>query len=194
MGISSLIHAAHTTGEMSTFMDMDLQTFRDIERSNLEAPIFLTQALLDNIKGSNGSCRILLFGAPPNETFKPVPTGGSLFMTKCALKYMANVMKVEMKDLAQIGYIEPGMTRTEFIEEWANCGKGPLSTMLQGRLSRGEVFSAKETAQWIAAILELSNEAFNVAVHKEDNPEQSYGVELTETPERKGAFYKIPNK
>lgn len=188
-----LAHCAHCTGEISTLMNMDLETFRDIERSNIEAPIFLTQALLENIKSSSGKCRILIFGAPPSETFKPVPTGGSLFMTKCALKYMANVLRIEMKNVAKIGYVEPGMTKTEFIEGWSN-GSGPFSQMLKGRIEKGHCYSAEETAEWLSAVLNLDDEAFEVAAHKEDNPEQSYGVKLTETPERTGAMYNIPTK
>jgi len=184
--LAVLAHIAHAT-TLTPLLDMDLETHRDIQRSNIEAPIFLTKALLDNIKATHGKCRIILTGAPVADAYKPIPTGGSLFMTKVAIKYLANVLRLEMKGVAQIGYIEPGLTRTPFIDN-ATSSKGPLGMMVTKRIAANQYYTQETTGEWIVALLKQTDEVFASAVHKEDNPAQAYGVEFPETPERKGKW------
>jgi len=181
-----LAHIAHAY-KIAPLMDMDLDTHRDIQRSNIEAPIFLTKALLDNIKAANGECRMILCGAPVNDAYKPVPTAGSLFMTKVAIRYLANVLRLEMKGVAQIGYIEPGLTKTPFAEGLLN-ETGALKEMVEKRIQSGQIYSQETTGEWIMALIKQPKDVFETAIHKEDNPNQSYGVTFPETPERLGKW------
>jgi len=185
--IHVLAHIAHAY-KIAPLMEMDLESHRDIQRSNIEAPIFLTQALFKNIKNANGDCKMILCGAPPNDVYKSIPTGGSLFMTKCAIRYIANVLRLEMKDICQIGYVEPGLTKTPFVEELLNEKPGPLKNMAKTRLAAGHFYTQETTGEWIMALLKQPKEIFEQPIHKEDNPKQSYGVTFPETPERKGKW------
>lgn len=181
-----LAHIAHAY-KIAPLMKMDLKSHRDIQRSNIEAPIFLTQVLLENIKAANGNCKMILCGAPVGDEYKPIPTGGSLFMTKVAIRYLANVLRLEMGDIVQIGYIEPGMTKTPFIEGLVE-EKGPLANMAEKRIAAGHFYTQETTGEWIMAILQLPKDEFEVPIHKEDNPAQNYGVKFPETPERQGKW------
>jgi len=184
-----LAHIAHAY-KIAPLMKMDLASHRDIQRSNIEAPIFLTQALLENIKAANGACKIILVGAPVNDTYKPVPTGGSLLMSKVAIRYIANILRKEMKNIAKIGYIEPGFTKTPFLEELAKQStEGPFKTLATKRIASNKYYSQATTGEWIMALLKQTNEVFETPIHKEDNPAQHYGVKFPDNiPERQGKW------
>lgn len=181
-----LAHIAHATA-VSPLMKMKLEDHRDIQRSNIEAAIFLTKSVMGNIEATGGVSRILLVGAPIADSYKAIPTVGSLMMTKCALKYIANVLKIELQGKAKVGYIEPGLTNTPFAQELMKA-EGPMAKMVAKRINSGECYTEEESGAWVAAVLDQPDEIFECDVHKEDNPEQSYGIELTETPERKGKW------
>jgi len=206
--LAVLAHIAHSYGNMNIdkdngikpLMELSVETFREIEQSNIEAPIFLTQALLGNIEAyteaTGKKCRIILAGAPVCDEYKAVPTGGALFMTKVAIKYLANVLRLEMQKIAQIGYIEPGLTRTPFIDELYVAQNGPFAKMVKGAIDKESektpmLYSQETTGEWIVALLNQEDKVFESVTHQEDNPNQSYGVTFPEVPGRSGQKWDI---
>ena len=60
--------------------------------------------------------------------------------------------------------------------------------MAEKRIQSGQFYSQETTGEWIMALIKQPKDVFETAIHKEDNPNQSYGVTFPETPERQGKW------
>lgn len=198
VGDRKLDFLCHVAAEaaMVPLLEQDLQTFRTNMASNAEAPIFLTQALLPNIKLADGKCRITFHGSQLVDDYVAMPTMGGYIGSKCALKSIYKHLKLELEGIALCGMVNVNFTDTDIFDDALKDEKWPLAGFLGPRLAKNggtDHHPRAETAQWIATILDESkcNDAtFQDREHAMVNPADWYGMKLTETTEIKAALGK----
>jgi short-subunit dehydrogenase len=169
------IAAVHT---LQPLMEQDLKTHNDIMRSNVNAPIFLTQAHLPNIKAANQNCRIIFVAFKPLDSYAYIPTFGSTCCSKAGVKYIFKYMSEELKDVAKSAYVCFGPTKTPF---WLHPKTGalakfpnsPFAKKVKKAFDSGNCHTADQASQWLLAVYKQNDNVFQNE-HFIDNPEHNY--------------------
>lgn len=180
---------------LSPLLEMDLATFRQAMATNMEGPIFLTKALLPNIKAAEGKCRITIHGSAAADVYMALPWMGQYFGSKCMVKSVYKHLSVELGDTACIALVNAGVVDTPFWEKPLKNDKWPMGGVLGPRFAEGtkDCHTAAETGKWVAAILDESkvdDKTFKEVEFNQSNPNHWYGVEMTQTTEIKAELEK----
>jgi len=180
-----LVHSAASC-QLVALSTMPLESSQQEMRVNVEAPLYLTQALMANLKACEDKARVLLVSSGAADM--ALPTMGCYCMTKAAMKMLWKVLKDELKDWASVGYCIPGLVQSEITEKQVTDPNFALKDFIQGRVASGDIHPAKEVAEWMAALLEkktCDDETFTEREHNIDNAEHQQGVTVTLTTEAK---------
>jgi len=166
--------------------EMSLESYQSGMRVNVEAPIFLTQALMPNLKANQDRARVLMIGSGAADV--SLPTMGHYCMTKAAMKMSWKVLRDELKDVVDVGHCVPGLVRTELTDQMVKDPSFALKDFIAGRYESGDIHPSKEVAEWMAALLDksiCSDEIFPQQEHDIDNASHHFGVKVTKTMEAK---------
>jgi len=156
------------------------------QRINVEAPIFLTQALMANLKACQDKARVLMVSSGAAD--QAVPMMGAYCMSKAAMKMLWMHLRDELKDSAQVGYCVPGLVNTEITDSMATDSTFVLKEFIAGRVQSGDIHQPEEVAGWMAALLDrkvCTDEDFTQRENNIDIPEHSCGLQITLTMEAK---------
>lgn len=181
-----LVHNAAIL-ELGALPSIGLSTWRSVMSANVEAPMFLTQALLPNLEKAGGSARVLLVSSGAADL--PIPGMGSYCISKAALKMLWRTLSQEL--LAKgvhIGYCIPGLVDTAMPAAMVKSKDFMLQDVIAKRVESGDVHSAEEVGQWLAAVVDESKvniTLFREREHNIDMPGHDLGVKITLTTEAK---------
>jgi len=100
--LSGIVHNAGVIEPMLPLALMPLAAWQQIMATNVEAPLFLTQALLPHLKNA----RILNIGS--GAAYFPVASWGGYCTSKAALSMMTRCWQIEAPDLAMAS-VMPGI-------------------------------------------------------------------------------------
>lgn len=184
---------------LAPLLEMDLAAFRQAMACNMEAPIFLTKALLPNIKAAEGKCRITIHGSAVADIYLALPWMGQYLTSKCINKSVYKHLSIELGDTACIALVNAGVTDTPFWEKPLKNDKWPPAEVFGPRFAEGtkDCHTAAETGEWIATILDESkvdDKTFKETEFNQSNPNHWYGVKITETTEVKAELEKAKPK
>lgn len=70
------------------------ENFNDMINTSIAGKLFLTQALLDNLKASPKKARVFNVGAPFADGWMAIPGWGGYGIAKAGMKYLNEVLKV----------------------------------------------------------------------------------------------------
>jgi len=172
-------------------MQMELEEYRDLNRTIMEAPIFLTQALLPNIRATGGRCRIILTGGKPFQDYTAIPWLGAYAANKCGMKMIGKTLQMEMEGVALVALVIPGVTNTPMMQAACATEGWPLADAFKPRLpAHGglDCHRPEQAGEWFAAILNESkcdDATFKSLDHYIDEPSMQYGVSVGMTTEHK---------
>tara|TARA_R110000868_G_scaffold380784_4_gene647001 strand:- start:20 stop:790 length:771 start_codon:yes stop_codon:yes gene_type:complete len=102
-----LIHNATTVKPLGPLLDAELNDWRYHMAVNVEAPIFLTKALLPHLAKQ---ARLLFVGSRAKDQY--LLDTGTYCVSKAALHRVYEVLKEELPDYA-VGHIHPGGVKSE---------------------------------------------------------------------------------
>lgn len=156
--IGLLIHAAATLGPFGRLTDLDYTAWREVMATNIEAPIFLTQALRVQLKRA----RVLFIGNGSAE--KPLKNLGAYCCTKASLAMARRVFSAELdvNDLAVSalapGYVDTPMQksmRSQRIEDF------PATQYFSGLAENNQLLSPALVADFMGwLLLDTSTEQY----------------------------------
>ena len=107
-----LVHAAATVQPLSSINNLLLDDWRTSIFTNLEAPLFLTQALLEKFNHS----KVLFFTSGPD--LSPVQGAAAYCMSKAGQKMLYEIFKAEIPmEHAAFGMVSPGVVDTPMQEQ-----------------------------------------------------------------------------
>ena len=146
--VQYLIHCAATTEPHAPLTNVSRQALEKAMSVNVMTPIFLTQKLTPyfNIKVT----RVLFIGSDyvgVNNKIRPGITG-SYGMSKSALRVIVEYFRHEFKDIAFIGYLNPGSTNTPMF----NTLKSVILSQ-HGMFNTGKPVDPSDVAAFIHAVL-----------------------------------------
>merc|ERR1711972_759845 len=188
MGGDSPLHLlVHNAGIncMDPLTKVELSKFRATMAVNTEAPIFLTQQLLPNLKLAE-EARVLLVSSGAGDMH--VPNMGPYCVTKAALKMVWTVLKDELTDVARVGYCKPGLVLSEMTGAMIEKEDFALKDFIGGRMESGDIHTSEEVAEWIEALLDSArceSGIFQAREHDIDMTEHQLGVKVRVTTEGK---------
>jgi benzil reductase ((S)-benzoin forming) len=162
--IDYLIHNAAVVFPIGPLESLVLKEFRKIIKTNLEAPIFLTQSLLAQL---NKEARILHISSDCARY--PLAYWVPYCSSKAALFMAYECLKKEFKERnISIGSIDPGMMDTPMQRAILNEKiKFPEKMTLEELQSQKLIFSAKFSAtKCVKLLLEASSEEFEEGEHQ----------------------------
>lgn len=180
-----LVHNAASC-QLVALSTMPLENFHQEMRVNVEAPLYLTQALMANLKKCEDKARVLLVSSGAADM--ALPTMGCYCMTKAAMKMLWKVLKDELKDDVAVGYCLPGLVQSEITDKQVSDPNFVLKDFIQGRVASGDIHPAKEVAEWMVALLDkkiCDDETFVQREHNIDIADHQQGVTVTLTTEAK---------
>jgi NAD(P)-dependent dehydrogenase (short-subunit alcohol dehydrogenase family) len=184
--VSVLVNNAAMCG-ISPVTSIALESFQSEMRVNVEGPVFLTQALIENLKAYTEKARVLMIGSGAADMH--LPTMGCYCMTKAAMKMGWMALRDELKDDVAVGYCLPGLVLTEITtEHQLKNEKFALKDFIAGRVESGDIHPAAEVAEWIVALLDAklcNDEVFAQQEHNIDKVDHQLGVKVTLTMEGK---------
>lgn len=166
--IAMLVHNAGVLEPVGPLAEISLQAWRKAMAINLEAPLFLTQALLPRLAGgrvlhiSSGAARNALAG------------WGAYCVSKAGLYMLYQMLNAERDDIA-VGSVRPGVVDTPMqalIREQDEI-RFPAVERFRALDRQGQLRSPDDVADFIAWVLtETSAEAF--AAHEWDINEPAH--------------------
>jgi benzil reductase ((S)-benzoin forming) len=116
-----LVHNAHSHEPLGLLKDITLEEWRAQQIVNVEAPLFLTQALLTHLKGG----RILNISS--GYAHYPCPGIGSYCVSKAALFMLYLCLRDELQELdITVGSAMPGIVDTPMQESLRSTSKDKL--------------------------------------------------------------------
>lgn len=104
-GLAGLIHNAGTIEPMTSLERLDKAAFQQVMATNLEAPLFLTQALQSVLTGA----RVLHIGS--GAAYFPVKSWAAYCISKAALSMLTRCWQVDKPDIA-VSSVMPGIIDT----------------------------------------------------------------------------------
>jgi NAD(P)-dependent dehydrogenase (short-subunit alcohol dehydrogenase family) len=110
-----LVHNAATNPRAhESFDEVDREVFREVVRVNVEAPLFLTQALLEPLRAANGA-RVILVSSQAGQFAGGMPADGlSYRVSKAALNAVSAVAATALRSNAiLVNAMHPGWVRTD---------------------------------------------------------------------------------
>jgi NAD(P)-dependent dehydrogenase (short-subunit alcohol dehydrogenase family) len=110
-----LVHnAAVNPRAHESFDEVDRETFREVVRVNVEAPLFLTQALLEPLRAAKGA-RVILLSSQAGQFAGGMPADGlSYRVSKAALNAVSAVAATALRsDGILVNAMHPGWVRTD---------------------------------------------------------------------------------
>jgi NAD(P)-dependent dehydrogenase (short-subunit alcohol dehydrogenase family) len=188
--VGMLVHLAALL-PLKPLMQMELSEFRDVQRTIMEAPIFLTQALLPNIRAADGRCRIILTGGKPFQNYTALPWMGAYASNKCGMKMICKTLQIEMDGIASVALAIPGITNTPLMQAACECEGWPLAEAFKPRMPAyggTDHHSPQQAAEWFVALLNdrmCDDATFVSSDHYIDDPSMQYGVTVGMTTEHK---------
>jgi NAD(P)-dependent dehydrogenase (short-subunit alcohol dehydrogenase family) len=189
--VSMLVNCAALC-PISPVSSMALESFQSAMLVNVEGPVFLTQALMENFKtfdriSNDNKARVLMIGSGAADMH--LPTMGCYCMTKAAMKMSWMALRDELKDDVAVGYCLPGLVLTEITtEHQLKNDNFALKDFVGGRVEAGDIHPAAEVAEWLVALLDAkkcNDEVFAQQEHNIDKVEHQLGVKITLTMEGK---------
>jgi len=153
--------------------------------AHMRGPIFVTSLLQSNLRKA-GNARVLLTCGGGHDAH--VPTLGGYGASKAGMKTIGMYLRNECADFAAVGICFPGLTKTPFWDATFADADWPLKAVICPRFENGDVHTAEETAEWMAALLNPSTcntTSFKERDHNIDNPEHQCGVKVVLTSEGK---------
>ena len=117
--VKYLVHNAGVLGPIAPLLDIDRETWRQVVATNLEAPLFLTQALIPNLKqcaaeGDNPRVLHVSSGAAVNA----YEGWGPYCITKSGLNMMYRCLSMELSHHGiAVGSVRPGVVDTPMQDE-----------------------------------------------------------------------------
>jgi len=178
-----LIHNAGVNC-IGAFDTLDREKFRSTCAVNVEGPLFLTQALTANLQAAGGKARILIVSSGAGDM--ALPTMGGYCISKAAVKMAWMVMRDELAAVAAVGYCLPGLVESEITENMLVAEGFALKDFIAGRMKSGDIHTAAEVAEWIAALLDAKKcaaDIFKTRVHNVDDKDHQLGVTVRLTME-----------
>lgn len=150
-----LVHnAAVNPRPEETLAEMSLETFRAVQTVNVEAPVFLTQALLEPLRAA-GSAQVILVSSEAGQFAGGMgATGASYRMSKAALNAFALVAAQALAaDGIRVNAIHPGWVRTDMGGPHApvspeDAAAAVVRLALRGDAPSGTFFDGGEPAGW----------------------------------------------
>lgn len=170
---------------MDPLMKVDLSNFRAIMSVNTEAPIFLTQQLLMNLKAA-GEGRVLIVSSGAADMH--VPDMGPYCVTKAAVKMVWTVLKDELADVVKVGYCKPGLVQSELTAAMLEKEDFALKDNVKARMESGDIHTSEEVAEWMEALLDDTRceaSVFQEREHDIDMIDHQLGVKVRLTTEAK---------
>jgi NAD(P)-dependent dehydrogenase (short-subunit alcohol dehydrogenase family) len=110
-----LVHnAAVNPRPHEPFDEVDREIFREVMRVNVEAPLFLTQALLGALRAAGGA-RVIVLSSEAGQFAGGMPADGlSYRVSKAALNAVSAVAATALRDNAiLVNAMHPGWVRTD---------------------------------------------------------------------------------
>jgi len=173
--------------ETNPLVSSELAPFQAAMATNVEAPVFLTQALLPNLEAAEGSARVLLVSSGVADM--PIPGLGAYCASKAALKMLWKILAAEcLPRGVHVGYCLPGLVDTGMPTHMAQADGFMLQGVMAERVKTGDIHPAAEIGQWMAKLVHqspLDETVFRERVHDVDMPGHDMGVQLVETTEAK---------
>jgi NAD(P)-dependent dehydrogenase (short-subunit alcohol dehydrogenase family) len=110
-----LVHnAAINPRPHESFDEVDREIFREVLRVNLEAPLFLTQALLESLRAANGA-RVVILSSQSGQFAGGMPADAlSYRVSKAALNAVSAVAAAAVRsDRILVNAMHPGWVKTD---------------------------------------------------------------------------------
>jgi len=148
--IDFLVHAAATAQPLSTIKNLSLTDWRNSLHTNLEAPLFLTQMLLEKFSHS----RVLFFTSEP--VIQPVHGASSYCVSKVAQQMVYECFKTEVPiQDAVFGMVSPGLVDTPMQAELrqADPRELPAATALSQIYNENKLIAADTVARFVTWLL-----------------------------------------
>lgn len=164
-------------------LGMDRAGYDDMVGCHIMGPIFVTQALVDNLKAAGGARILMAFGGGADAH---IPTFGAYGSTKAAMKTLWLALRDECADFAGVALAMPGIVKTPLWDPYLRDPDWPFKAVFGPRFDSGDCHQADEVAKWFAAILNLADkEAFKSHEWVIDDPAHGLDCTITETTEMK---------
>jgi len=164
-----------------------LKDFQAAMAANVEAPIFLTQELMPNLKAAGESARILMVSSGAADL--AVPGLATYTVTKAALKMVWKQLAQQMADQGvHVGYCLPGLVRTAMPDAMTKKADFPLQGIIADRMRSGDVHEVEEVGEWMAKLFDtelVNNTLFREQEHNIDMPGHELGMKIKVTTEGK---------
>lgn len=134
--VKYLVHDAATLGSIGPMCEIDRATWRRVVETNLDAPLFLTQALLPHLKrcyetaetggGSGSGEKPRVLHVSSRAAHNAYVGAGPYCITKSGLNMMYRILSAELSPYGVlIGSVRPGVVDTPMQDE-ARGYDGPL--------------------------------------------------------------------
>ena len=110
-----LIHNAGQLGPIGPLAAIDRSTWRQVVETNLDAPLFLTQALLPHLKrcAASGTTKARVLHVSSGAATGPYVGWGPYCVTKAGLQMMYRCLSAEMSPHGiLVGSVRPGVVAT----------------------------------------------------------------------------------
>jgi len=172
---------------MGTLATTSLSTWRTTMSANVEAPLFLTQALLPNLEKVGGSAKVLFISSGVADI--EIPGLLTYCVSKATLKKLWKSLSLELVAKGvHVGYCLPGLVDTTMPTTMANADGFVLNDLMAKRIEGGDIHTPQELGHWLAALLDeekVNSTLFREREHNIDMPGHDLGVKLTLTSEGK---------
>lgn len=148
--IDYLVHAAATVHPLSSIKNLSLLEWRKSLCTNVEAPLFLTQSLLNKFNRS----KVLFFTSEPH--IQPVPGASAYCVSKAGQQMVYESFKAEVSmELAAFGMVSPGLVDTPMQADirQADPVELPAATELSQLYTANKLLSADTVARFVKWLL-----------------------------------------
>jgi benzil reductase ((S)-benzoin forming) len=163
-----LVHNAAVLAPVGPLAQIELEAWRYAMAVNLEAPIFLTQALLPRLRGG----RVLHISS--GAAHGPLAGWGAYCISKAGLFMAYQVMREELsQERVRVGSLRPGVVDTpmqSFIRE-QDVTRFPSVERFRELKAGGQLRAPEEVARFVAGVLlESSEEEYEAEEWEISNP------------------------
>lgn len=149
-----LVHNAGTLEPVGALAGISLAQWRAIQALNVEAPLFLTQALIDNL--AHGRVLHVSSGA----AHRAVPGWGAYCTSKAALHMLYRILSEELRDRRiGVGSLRPGVVDTAMQELIRSKSETDFPDVARFRALKreGALETPESVARFILAVLEIED-------------------------------------
>ena len=186
--VKYLIHCAATSEPHLPLTMVSRSSLEKAINLNVMAPLFLTQKLVPyfNIM----TTRVLFMGSDyvgVNNKIRP-NISGSYGISKSALRVIVEYFRYEYKDIALIGYLNPGATSTPMFETMKTAVLNQ-----HGIFNAGQPSSPDDVAKFIQAVLARTSNQDFVKIdwdyrNKEQHKQAWYDETMTAAPKMRSSL------